>query len=133
MDDDLPIEHVALQVKAPPLTHLTNAELGALRAHLQKSMREARKAANKLIMKDTGLKNLLLKSLGYKSDDPARLEAHTAFESELARSPEALTRWAVANAYVVLDQSVREETLRRASLAPPQSVSRRRGVINSAV
>ena len=112
------VEHVALQVKAPPLTHLSAAELSALRTYLHKQGREARKAANKVIMKEAKLKDLMLKSLAFKHDDPARIASREAFEAELARFPEALTRYAVANAYVVLDLSVREESLRRASVAP---------------
>jgi hypothetical protein len=119
------IEHVSLQVKAPPLTHLTNTELNNLRTFLHKQGREARKAANKVIMKEANLKALLLKTLSYKHDDPARIVASAAFESELARNPEALTRYAIANAYVALDSSVREEVLKRASVTPAH-VSRRR-------
>lgn len=115
----MPDDHVTLPVTLPPLTHLTNEELGSLRNKLSTTLREARRKANQTIGRFEALRKPWSRSLSVHKNTPPdeRTEIMRSFERELLRIPEAFLAHAYANALVTLDMACREEILRRPGLS----------------
>jgi hypothetical protein len=116
--EDSPHRPVA-PIPLPDLSHLTQAELSALRGYLTTKSREAHKDAMKMLGKDHKVRDLWLKTLGLKSDAPPeeRAEVETSFYEEILRHPEAFVLYAWANGLATLDRYVWETMLERSKVA----------------
>ena len=118
-------EHLSCPLPIPPLDHLTQLELTALREMLHRINKEARKEASKTITKIPALYSLWLKTIAIKTaaeDSTATLEA---FNRELVRHPDAFLKHAYANSLLILDTAIHEEALKRADTST-NLVTRRR-------
>lgn len=106
-------------IPLPDLSHLTHAELSALRGYLTTKSKEARKEATKVIGKDHKVRDLWLKTLGLKSDatPDERAEVENPFYEEILRYPEAFVLYAWANGLATLDRHVWETMLERSKIA----------------
>lgn len=115
-----PLNHVALNVHVPDMTGITNAELQAIRSHIQSVNRETRKKSNVLMGKEEGLRPFWLKTLGMgtRSSPEEKKAAHEAFERELLRHPAAFLSYAMANSLVSIDSIIRDEIMRRTKIDP---------------
>lgn len=115
--EDSPHRPVA-PIPLPDLSHLTHAELSALRGYLTTKSKEARKEATKVIGKDTKVRDLWLKTLGLKSDatPEERAAVEVPFFEEILRHPEAFVLYAWANGLATLDRYVWETMLERSKV-----------------
>lgn len=110
------IEHVSLPVRLPDLAHLTDDELQALRRKIASMTRDARKKATSVIGRIPSVQKPWMKSLGLKTDDPARQEILSTLELELLRHPDAFLAYAYVNSLFVLDEGLKAEGVRRMGL-----------------
>ena len=120
-------ERLTTPIPLPDLSHLTQAELSALRAYLTPKSREARKEAGKVLMKAPKAKDLWLKTVALKEDIPPeeRSAVMTEFYEEVLRHPDAFLVYAWANALSTLDRHVWDEMLRRSKVTDDEKAAKK--------
>lgn len=108
-------EYQTLSVPLPDLSHLTQAELVALRSLLTVKAKEARKESVKTLSKIPIVKDLWMKLIGLPStaSDETRAEIMNPLNKECLRYPEAFLVHAWANSLRVLECHVWDEILKR--------------------
>jgi hypothetical protein len=115
----VPGEFQSLPIPLPDLSHLTQAELAALRSSISAESKEARKTAVKLLGKTPVVKDLWLKSVGLPTATPPEERAliMDPLHRECLRYPETFLRHAWANALCVLDRHIWDEMVKRSKAA----------------
>jgi len=115
----VPGEFQSLPIPLPDLSHLTQAELTALRSAIAAESKEARKTAVKLLGKTPVVKDLWMKSMGLPTSTPPEERALVMdpFHRECLRYPETFLVHAWANALWVLDRHIWDEMVKRSKAA----------------
>lgn len=113
--------HGSLPVQLPDLSHLTIQELSAFRTHIASQSKDARKKATQLLGKlDAPVRAMWMATLSTKGSEAERKLLLSDFQRELLRTPKAYVAYCFANSFVVLDEAIRAEQLRRTKIMDPR-------------